>query len=243
MGRCPICRDSSGVIRVHRTGWETYLRPIGANPYYCSGCGKRFIGFGKRVSKRQDVLVRPSSIPQNIQSKYSGVRQSEPSVKEFVTAIPSPVTIVSKPASPQASIRKKARPQIRQTMRTFAVLLLLDITVGNTEYQALGQPAMWVNLMTLVAVVGGILTYINLRQARIGAAGSVSFTATLVLSWIAMTVICDALIGVVLVPSIANLPFNWGFFHQQSPWIWLYCAVLLLAGLGGCAAYRMSLRD
>jgi hypothetical protein len=123
------------------------------------------------------------------------------------------------------------------------VLLLLDITIGNTEYQSLGQTAMWVNLMTLAAVVGGILTYINLRQARIGAAGSVSFTTVLVLSWIAMTVICDALIGVVLVPSIANLPLNWGFFHQQSPWIWLYCAVLPLAGLGGCVVYRMSLRD
>jgi hypothetical protein len=243
MGRCPICRDSSAVTRVHRIGWETYLRPIGANPYYCSGCGKRFIGFERRVSKPQGFLARPSSIPQNIQSKYSGVRRPESSAERFVAAIQSPVTIVSKPASPPASIRKKAKPQIRQTIWSFAVLLLLDITIGNTEYQSLGQSAMWVNLMTLAAVVGGILTYINLRQARIGAAGSVSFTTVLVLSWIAMTVICDALIGVVLVPSIANLPLNWGFFHQQSPWIWLYCAVLPLAGLGGCVVYRMSLRD
>jgi hypothetical protein len=241
MERCPKCRNSGQVKRVHRTRWETYLRPIGANPYYCSGCGTRFIGFGKRVSRKLGFLVRPSSIPQNIQPKYSGVTES--TAKESVTAVQSPVTIVSKPASPQASIRKKAKPQIRQTIWSFAVLLLLDYIIGTTEYQSLGQSAMWVNLMTLVAVVGGILIYISLRQARIGAAGSVSFTAALVLSWVAMTIICDALIGVVLLPSKANLPLNWGFFHQQSPWIWLYCAVLPLAGLGGCVAYRITLRD
>lgn len=231
------------MTRVHRTGWETYLRPIGANPYYCSGCGKRFIAFGKRVSRKLGFLVRPSSIPQNMQSKYSGVRHSESTAKESVTPIQSPVTIVTKPASPQASIRKKVKLQIRQTIWSFAVLLVLNYIIGTAEYQPLGQSAMWVNLMTLAPVVGGILTYMNLRQAKIGAAGSVSFTAVLVLSWIAMTVSCDALIGVVLLPSMANLPLNWGFFHQQSPWIWLYCAVLPLAGVGGCLAYRMSLRD
>jgi hypothetical protein len=143
----------------------------------------------------------------------------------------------------RAFLGKKAKLQIRQTFRSFAVLLLLDIIVGRTEYPLLGQSAMWVNLTTLVAVVGGILVYLNLRQARIDVARSVSFTVALVLSWAGLTLVSDGLIGVVIVPSISNLPPNWGFFQQQSPWIWLYCAALPLAGLGGCWAYLKSLRN
>ncbi len=34
-----------------------------------------------------------------------------------------------------------------------------------------------------------------------------------------------------LIPYLARSPRNWSFFMDQSPWIWLCYAVLLLSGL------------
>jgi hypothetical protein len=200
------------------------------------------MGFGRESIEVPGSPVRSSSRLENIQSKNSVVLPLEPSVKRPVAPPQSPVTAVPEPASPHGSVGKKAMPQMRETIGSFAVLLLLDIIVGTTEYRFLGKSAMWMNSITLAAVVGGIQVYMILRQARIDAAGSISFTSALVLSWACMTIVSDALIGIVLVPSMHRLPPNWGFFQQQSPWIWLYCAVLPLAGLGGCLAYLKSLR-
>jgi len=171
------------------------------------------------------------------------VREPEPAVEVPAAALQSPVTAAPGILSPQVSVGKKRIPGIGQIARSFGFLLLLDYVVGRTEYTSLGQPAMWVNLMTLASVVAGILVYLNLRQARIGTAGSVLFTAILVSSWVGMTIIGDAMIGMVIDPLTTGHSLNLGFFKQQSPWIWIYLGVLPLSGFGGCLAYRMSLKE
>ena len=138
MARCPKCRDSREVIRVRRTGWRTYLRLIGYYPYHCLRCSKTFIGFGRTASKVPGPPIFTSSIPRKIQSKFRRLRRSLSSVKDWFTYARSLVTADREPGPTRVYLGKKAKLQIRQTFRSFAVLLLLDIIVGRTEYQSLG---------------------------------------------------------------------------------------------------------
>ena len=93
--------------------------------------------------------------------------------------------------------------------------------------------AMLVAVFAVMPVVCALLITGYLVLIRASAAGSARDTVVLVVVWIVLSIVFDAGTYVLVLPAVTGASPNWGFFAQQSPWIWYCYLLLVLCGVVG----------
>ena len=125
-------------------------------------------------------------------------------------------------------------------LELFGLGYLIATVAGFCTYY-IDVRVMWVTIFTLMPVVFGYLFYTYLR--RTGCERSESFRETnlLILLWIILSFLVDAIVYIAVVPLVSGAPPNWAFFADQSPWIWLSYLTMIVIGHLGRLAYLRSL--
>jgi hypothetical protein len=82
-------------------------------------------------------------------------------------------------------------------------------------------------------VVSALLMYWYLVKMRISSEDSLVETCYLVLAWVLLSFCLDAVTYIFIIPKVSHAASNWTFFRDQSPWIWLSYAVLLVSAYAG----------
>jgi hypothetical protein len=121
--------------------------------------------------------------------------------------------------------------------KSFVALLLLHFIVGALEFQSLGKAAMWVNLLTLVTLIGALLVFFDLYRTRCAPSKAVGATAALVLRWVVLFFATELVYGVLLGPGGYGFRSYIELYREQSPWIWMTYAMMPVSGIMGCSAY------
>lgn len=124
---------------------------------------------------------------------------------------------------------------------TFATMYFVATIVGFATYLLLSSTAMWISVFTLMPVVSAVLMYGYLRKMQFERKASLVESWRLLLVWIGLSFSLDALTYILIIPSVNHTTPNWTFFRDQSPWIWLSYAVLLISMYAGRWAYLRSL--
>ena len=124
---------------------------------------------------------------------------------------------------------------------TFATMYFVATIVGFATYLLLSPTAMWISVFTLMPVVSAVLMYGYLRKMQFDRKASLVESWRLLLVWIGLSFSLDALTYILIIPSVNHTTSNWTFFRDQSPWIWLSYAVLLISMYAGRWAYLRSL--
>jgi hypothetical protein len=124
---------------------------------------------------------------------------------------------------------------------TFATMYFVATIVGFATYLLLSPTAMWISVFTLMPVVSAVLMYVYLRKMQFDRKASLVESWRLLLVWIGLSFSLDALTYILVIPSVNHTTPNWTFFRDQSPWIWLSYAVLLISMYAGRWAYLRDL--
>ena len=122
---------------------------------------------------------------------------------------------------------------------TFAAMYFVATIAGFATYLLISPVAMWICVFTLMQVVSALLMYWYLVKMRISRQASLIETFYLVLAWIGLSFGLDAVTSIFIIPAVSHAAPNWTFFRDQSPWIWLSYAVLLVCAYAG---HRLHLR-
>jgi hypothetical protein len=112
---------------------------------------------------------------------------------------------------------------------TFAAMYLVATIVGFATYLLISPVAMWICVFTLMPIVSALLMYWYLVKMRISRQSSLIETSYLVAGWIALSFGLDAATYIFIIPAVSHTAPNWTFFRDQSPWIWLSYAILLVS--------------
>ncbi len=131
--------------------------------------------------------------------------------------------------------------RMQQIVGSFAIMYAIATILGFATYVFISPTAMWVSVFTLMPAISAWLIYRYLRRMRFTYEASMAESAKLVGAWICLSFALDALSYIAVIPSLMHTSPNWTFFRDQSPWIWLSYAVLLLSGYTGRRAYLRSL--
>ena len=126
--------------------------------------------------------------------------------------------------------------------KLFGLGYLIATIVGFSTYY-IDVTVMWVAIFTLMPVVFGYLFFTYLSRTRCERSQSFGETNRLVLLWIILSFLVDALIYIVVVPLVSGNPPNWTFFMDQSPWIWLNYLTIIVLGHVSRWFYLRSLND
>jgi len=124
---------------------------------------------------------------------------------------------------------------------SFAIMYLIATIVGFASYLLINPLAMWISVFTLMPIVSALLMYWYLVRMRISRQASPCKVFYLVLAWIALSFGLDAATYIFIIPSVSHTASNWTFFRDQSPWIWLSYAVLLISAIIGRKLYLRRL--
>lgn len=140
-------------------------------------------------------------------------------------------------AKKPSSLRSSKSFAVAYWFKSFAALLLLHFLVGTLEFEPLGKEATWVNLLSLVTLVGALFVFIDLYREKRTSAQAVGVTVALVLRWAASLFATEFVYGYFLGPGDYGLRADLALCRDQSPWIWITYAVLPVSGTIGCSAY------
>ncbi len=131
---------------------------------------------------------------------------------------------------------------IKLAFTLFGLGYLVATIVGFSTYY-IHITVMWIATMTLMPVVFGYLFYIYLRRIKCTRSESIKQTNYLILFWIILSFLLDALVFIIVVPIIFGNPSNWTFFLDQSPWIWLNYFAIIILGYISRFFYLRSLKN
>ncbi len=131
---------------------------------------------------------------------------------------------------------------IKLAFTLFGLGYLIATIVGFSTYY-IHITVMWIATMTLMPVVFGYLFYIYLRRIKCTRSESIKQTNYLILFWIILSFLVDALVFIIVVPIIFGNPSNWTFFLDQSPWIWLNYFAIIILGYISRFFYLRSLKN
>jgi hypothetical protein len=117
----------------------------------------------------------------------------------------------------------------RLSFRLFLIGYLIATIVGFSIYY-INVYLMWISIFTLMPVIFGYLFYSYLKKAKCKISETIKETNRLVVLWIILSFLLDAVVYIIIVPIIYRHKSNWTFFIDQSPWIWLNYMTLLILG-------------
>lgn len=113
--------------------------------------------------------------------------------------------------------------------KLFGLGYLIATIVGFSTYY-IHVTVMWIAVFTLMPIVFGYLFYTYLRRTGCERSRAFRETNSLILFWIILSFLVDALVYIVVVPLISGNQPNWTFFMDQSPWIWLNYLTMIVIG-------------
>ena len=122
-------------------------------------------------------------------------------------------------------------------------LLAIGYAIGTAAGFAtfyIGIVTMWLTIMLLMPILFAALAVAYLRRLRCPPGRAGVEMAGLIGYWVVLSFLLDALTYVFTLPHVLHIPPNWGFFEDQSPWIWLSYASLCVSGAVAVAMYRRS---
>ncbi|RPH35327.1 hypothetical protein EHM92_06375 [bacterium] len=118
----------------------------------------------------------------------------------------------------------------KRATRYFLLGYLIATIGGVLMYYLVSETVMWLFTMTVMPALFLILAYKYFRKNL--RAASPFFDRdllSLIVCWVALSCIMDAIVYVLLSPLLLGLPPNWTFFSDQSPWIWMnYITIILI---------------
>ena len=114
-------------------------------------------------------------------------------------------------------------------LKLFGVGYLIATVVGFATYY-IHITVMWITIFTLMPLVFGLLFFVYLRETGCDESRLIRETNLLILFWIVLSFLVDALVYIAIVPAVFGSPANWRFFVDQSPWIWLNYMTLVVLG-------------
>lgn len=115
------------------------------------------------------------------------------------------------------------------SIQLFLIGYVIATTVGFVTYY-INIKLMWITIFTLMPVVFGYLFYLYLKKAKCIGPEILKETNRLVILWIVLSFLFDALFYILMVPILFNQKPNWTFFIDQSPWIWLNYTTIFILG-------------
>ncbi|HYX05779.1 MAG TPA: hypothetical protein VE912_03520 [Bacteroidales bacterium] len=111
----------------------------------------------------------------------------------------------------------------------FLIAYLIGTLVGFITF-LIHETVMWISLFTIMPIVFGYFFYRYLKNTRCNQDETLKETNNLIVFWIITSFILDAIVYIVFIPLISGTPSNWTFFIDQSPWIWLNYATIIILG-------------
>jgi len=118
---------------------------------------------------------------------------------------------------------------LKMSIQLFLIGYVIATTVGFVTYY-ISIELMWIAIFTLMPVVFGYLFYLYLKKAKCKSSEILKETNRLVILWIVLSFLFDALFYILIVPILFNQKPNWTFFIDQSPWIWLNYITIFILG-------------
>ena len=112
-------------------------------------------------------------------------------------------------------------------------MYFIATVAGFATYFLLGPVAMWTTVFLAMPVVSAFLISWCLLKINSAPDRSMGEMWITIATWIALSFSFDAVTYVVVVPALSHSPVHWKFFVDQSPWIWLCYAVLIISGYAG----------
>lgn len=123
---------------------------------------------------------------------------------------------------------------------TFLAMYLVATILGFATYLLLTPLFMWICVFTIMPMVSALLIYSYLHKLKISPKTSLRESLLVAITWILLSFGFDFVMYIVLIPFFRKAAPNWAFFCDQSPWIWLSYAVLLLSAFVAQYFYRRS---
>jgi hypothetical protein len=112
----------------------------------------------------------------------------------------------------------------------FLIMYIIATIIGFAAFFLISLAAMWLTVFILMPFVCVYLIYWYLVKIKSTIENTWRNVLILILVWIMLSFSFDALTYIFIVPKIYNIPPNWKFFIQQSPWIWICYLVLFIPG-------------
>ena len=114
-------------------------------------------------------------------------------------------------------------------LKYFSIAYLIGTAVGFLTYY-INIILMWISLFTIMPALFGYFFYIYLKNIDNKSSSLAKETNLIIILWILLSFILDGLVYIAIVPLFFGYKANWTFFIDQSPWIWLNYATLILIG-------------
>ena len=118
---------------------------------------------------------------------------------------------------------------LKMAIKLFLIGYLVATTVGFATYY-INIDLMWITIFTLMPVVFGYLFYQYLKRSKCEVSEILKETNRLILLWIVLSFLLDALVYIIIVPVLYRHKPNWTFFIDQSPWRWLNYMTIFVLG-------------
>jgi hypothetical protein len=244
--KCPGCNAVDSLRRTKPLPWERPLRLFSLRPFRCKKCSKRFhsrwdispqslaqIANAPPAPRIRNTSVLTPAINSNLSLKVYTPEAGSESLDGHASNPSNEFSEAEKPSWPQ----RRTSFTIPYSFKSFGGLLLIHFIVGRTEFPTLGKAAMWVNLLSLVTLVGALLVFIDLYQTRRASSKAVGATVALVVQWASLFFATEFVYGFLLGPGVHGLRSDMALYREQSPWIWMTYAILPVSGTIGCSAY------
>jgi H+/Cl- antiporter ClcA len=118
---------------------------------------------------------------------------------------------------------------LKLAFRYFFLAYIIGTVVGFATYY-IHEVVMWISLFTIMPVVFGYYFYMYLKNSACDPKAAKRETNILVAFWIILSFLLDALAYTVIMPLAFHIKPNYTFFIEQSPWIWLNYATIIILG-------------
>jgi hypothetical protein len=113
----------------------------------------------------------------------------------------------------------------------FVAMCLIAAVVGFATDPLISPAVMWMSVFTRMPIVSALRMYWYLVTMRIRRQSSLTEVFYLAISWIVLCFGLDAATCIFIPLAASRTAPNWIFFRDQSPWIWLSYAVLMVSAI------------
>jgi hypothetical protein len=127
--------------------------------------------------------------------------------------------------------------RMKWNIAAFLIMYAIATALGFASYLLSGPVAMWLIVFTVMPVIAALLICWFLTNIKCLPDRSQLEMLWAIGVWIVLSFSLDAITYILIVPALRHAPANWTFFVNQSPWIWLSYAVLILSGYAGRRLY------
>ena len=118
---------------------------------------------------------------------------------------------------------------LKLALKYFGLAYFMGTIAGFVTYY-IHETVMWISMFTIMPSVFGYFFYLYLKNTNCNAETVFRETNILILFWILSSFVFDGIVYIVIVPIVFGYKSNWTFFIDQSPWIWLNYATIILLG-------------